>query len=111
MMPEPGFQKPMPYLADTDAQEVVDLVVGVERARSRSMSAPTLAWMRWSQCTVDGTATSGRPAVMNCSSAICAGGVLHGDAVGIEVGVAAAPLELLAARVAQVVDQDLLGAA
>ena len=37
------------------------------------------------------------------------GGVLHGDAVGVEVGVAAAPLELLALRVAEVVDEDLLG--
>ena len=37
------------------------------------------------------------------------GGVLHGDAVGVEVGVAAAPLELLALGVAQVVDEDLLG--
>ena len=36
------------------------------------MSAPALAWMRWSQCTVDGTATWGRPAVMNCRSAIWA---------------------------------------
>ena len=36
------------------------------------MSAPALAWMRWSQCTVDGTAASVRPAVMNWSSAIWA---------------------------------------
>src|SRR4029453_1733134 len=36
------------------------------------------------------------------------GGVLHGQPVGVEVAVAAAPLELLAVGVAQVVDQDLL---
>ena len=36
------------------------------------------------------------------------GRVLHRDTVGIEVGVAATALELLAVRVAQVVDEDLL---
>ena len=37
------------------------------------------------------------------------GGVLHGDAVGVEVGVAAAPLDAAGLGVAEVVDQDLLG--
>ena len=37
------------------------------------------------------------------------GGVLHGDAVGVEVGVARAALEVLAVRVDEVVDEDLLG--
>ena len=37
------------------------------------------------------------------------GGVLHGHPVGVEVGVAAASLELLAAAGREVVDQDLLG--
>ena len=41
-------------------------------AAARSASAPTRAWIRWSQCTVVGTATVGSPASMNCSSAICA---------------------------------------
>ena len=31
MIPEPGFQKPMPYLADTEREELVDLGVHVER--------------------------------------------------------------------------------
>ncbi len=37
------------------------------------------------------------------------GGVLHGDTVGVEVGVAVAALQFLVLRVGQVVDQDLLG--
>ena len=36
-------------------------------------------------------------------------GVLHGDAVGVEVGVALAAHQLLARRVDEVVDEDLLG--
>ena len=52
MMPAPGFQKPMPYFADADAQELVDLVVLVERALQVGRAAPTRAWIRWSQCTV-----------------------------------------------------------
>ena len=71
MIPEPGFQKPMPYLADTVRRNSYTSLF-TSSANLRSMSAPALAWMRWSQCTVDGTATSGSPAVMNCSSAICA---------------------------------------
>ena len=73
------------------------------------MSAPALAWMRWSQCTVDGTADLGQAGGHELEQRHLGGGVLHGDAVGVEVGVAAAPLELLAVRVAQVVDEDLLG--
>ena len=37
------------------------------------------------------------------------GGVLHGDAVGVEVGVALAAHEVLALRVEEVVEEDLLG--
>src|SRR5947209_8328490 len=37
------------------------------------------------------------------------GGVLHGDTIRIEIGVAAAAFELLAVRVAEVVDEHLLG--
>ena len=37
------------------------------------------------------------------------GGVLHGHAVGIEVGVASATLHLLSGRVDEVIDEDLLG--
>ena len=66
--------------------------------------------MRWSQCTVVvGTATFGILADMNCSHGHLGGGVLHGDAVGAEVGVGDAPLEPTRARVVEVVDQDLLG--
>ena len=37
------------------------------------------------------------------------GGVLHGDAVGAEVGVGLASLELLVLGIVEVVDEDLLG--
>ena len=71
MMPEPGFQKPMPYFAETVRRNSYTSEF-TSTACLRSMSAPTRAWMRWSQWTVDGTCTVGRPAVMNWSSAICA---------------------------------------
>ena len=73
------------------------------------MSAPALAWMRWSQCTVVGTATSAQAGGHELQQRHLGGGVLHGHAVGVEVGVAAAPLELLALGVGEVVDEDLLG--
>jgi hypothetical protein len=65
-------------------------------ARSRSIFAPTLAWMRWSQCTVEGTATCLLAGGHELQQRHLGGGVLHGDAVGVEVVVAAAALELLA---------------
>ena len=71
MIPLPGFQKPMPYFSDTVRRNSYTSLL-VSSANLRSMSAPALAWMRWSQCTVDGTATRASPAVMNCSSAIWA---------------------------------------
>ena len=71
MIPDPGFQKPMPYFAETVRRNSYTSELA-SRAFFRSISAPTRAWMRWSQCTVVGTATRGRPAVMNWSSAICA---------------------------------------
>ena len=71
MMPEPGFQNPMPYLADTDSKKSYTSAL-VSMAASRSTWPSVRAWMRWSQWTVDGTATWGSPAVMNCSSAIWA---------------------------------------
>ena len=71
MMPLPGPQNPMPYLAETLRKKSYTSLL-VSMATPMSMRAPTLAMIRWSQCTVDGTAVVGRPAVMNCSSAICA---------------------------------------
>ena len=65
--------------------------------------------MRWSQCTVDGTADLGQAGGHELQQRHLRGGVLHGDAVGVEVGVAAAALELLALGVGEVVDEDLLG--
>ncbi len=71
MIPLPGFQKPMPYFALTVRRNSYTSEL-MSSAKPRSMSAPALARMRWSQWTVEGTATSGRPAVMNCRSAIWA---------------------------------------
>ncbi len=71
MIPEPGPQKPSWYLAETLLRNSYTSRL-VSIATPRSIWAPTLAWIRWSQCTVEGTAASGRPAVMNCSSAIWA---------------------------------------
>jgi hypothetical protein len=71
MIPEPGFQKPMPYFAETVRRNSYTSEF-TSSAVLRSGSAPTRAWIRWSQCTVLGTCTVGSPAVMNCSSAICA---------------------------------------
>ena len=107
MIPLPGFQKPMPYFSDTVRRNSYTSLL-VSRANLRSMSAPALAWMRWSQCTVDGTATACQPGGHELQQRHLGGGVLHGDAVGVEVVVAAAALEVLA-RVAQVVHEDLLG--
>ncbi len=71
MIPLPGFQKPMPYFDDTVRRNSYTSRF-VSSATCMSASAPTRAWMRWSQCTVVGTATDGIFASMNCSSAICA---------------------------------------
>ena len=54
------------------AQEVVDLGVGVQRGPKVDGGVGLRAGMRWSQCTVVGTTTSSRPAVMNCSATIWA---------------------------------------
>ena len=82
----------MPYLADTVRRKSYTSLL-VSSANLRSMSAPALAWMRWSQCTVDGTATCGEAGGHELQQRHLGGGVLHGDAVGVEVVVAAAPLE------------------
>ncbi|CAB4852708.1 unannotated protein [freshwater metagenome] len=71
MMPLFGPQKPMPYLALTVRRKSYTSRL-VSMATPRSILAPTLAEMRWSQCTVLGTSVVGSPAVMNCRSAICA---------------------------------------
>ena len=72
------------------------------------MAAPALAWIRWSQCTVEGTATSGEARGHELEERHLRGGVLHGHPVGVEVVVGAAPLDVLAG-VPQVVDEHLLG--
>ena len=81
----------------------------VSRANLRSMSAPALAWMRWSQWTVRGHGDLREAGGHELEQRHLRGGVLHGDAVGVEVVVGAAALELLALRIGEVVDEDLLG--
>ena len=71
MIPDPGFQKPMPYLALTVRRKSYTSEF-TSSAFFMSAAAPTRAWMRWSQCTVVGTATVGRLARVNWSNAICA---------------------------------------
>ena len=71
MIPLPGFQNPMPYFSLTVRRNSYTSEF-TSSAKCRSTSAPDLARIRWSQWTVEGTATSGRPAVMNCRSAIWA---------------------------------------
>ena len=74
------------------------------------MSAPALAWMRWSQCTVVGTATSVEAGGHELEQRHLGGGVLHGDAVGVEVGVADGPARAPGASGSRRwLTQDLLG--
>ena len=75
-------------------EEVVDLRVFRTSARLVSAARPTCAWIRWSQCTVAGTATSFLPACMNCSSAICAVASCMATRSGRELDVAAPAVEL-----------------
>ena len=108
MMPLPGFQNPMPYFADTERRNSytsllmsranlqvdvgaglgLDEVVAVHRARHGHL---------------------GQAGGHELQQRHLRGGVLHGHAVGVEVGVAAAALELLALGVGEVVDEHLLG--
>ena len=68
-MPEPGFQKPRPYLAvAVDKKSYTSLLM--DMARSRSLTPPIWASMRWSQWTVVGTAAVSIPADMNWRRAI-----------------------------------------
>ena len=69
MMPEPGPQKPRPYLADVDRRKSKTSLLSLT-AVVVSFSAPSKAVIRWSQWTVVGTATSVRPDCMNCRMAI-----------------------------------------
>ena len=70
---------PAARLPEADAVAAARPSAGSRRPRGwsslaslRSASAPTWAWIRWSQWTVVGTAASSRPASMNCRTAIWA---------------------------------------
>ena len=107
-MPEPGFQKPMPYLADTVREEVVDLAVGVEGDLEVDVGADLGLD---EVVAVDGGRHGhlGQAGGHELQQRHLGGGVLHGDAVGVEVGVGCGPARCPGSRVAEVVDEDLLG--
>ena len=105
---------PRPRLPESDAeagadgaQEVVDLGVGVERAAQVGGAVPLGLD---EVITVDGgghhdPVEAGHQKLEGDDLGQC---VLEGDAVGIEVRVAAPALEPLGVRMAQMVDEDLL---
>ena len=71
MIPAPGTQKPIPYLAPHDERKLYTSALSLF-ALVRSSTSPDSAAIRWSQWSVEGTATFGRPDEMNWSTAICA---------------------------------------
>ena len=108
MIPEPGFQKPMPYCADTVRRKsytssfIVDAIFEVDAG----------ALLRLDQVVaVDGRRHRDlvEPGGHELEQRHLRGRVLHRDAVGVEVGVRAPALEVLALGIAEVVDEDLLG--
>ena len=107
MMPEPGPQKPMPYLADTEREEVVDLLVGVDGNAEIDRGAD-LGLDQVVAVHGRGHGSLGETGGHELQQRHLGRGVLHGDAVGVEVVVGAAALDVLV-RIGEVVDQDLLG--
>ena len=92
MMPLPGPQKPMPYLALTDAQEVVHLAVGVDGDAEVDLGADlgrdeVVAVHR------AGHGGGGQAGGHELQQRHLGGGVLHGHPVGVEVVVGAAALD------------------
>ena len=108
MIPLPGFQNPMPYFALDRPEELVDLGVDVEREAEVDVGS---GLGQDEVVAVDGRGDGdlGETGRHELQEGHLGGGVLHGHPVGAEVGVAAAPLHLLALGVDQVVDEDLLG--
>ena len=92
MIPDPGFQNPMPYFALTERRNSYTSEF-VSSAVLRSMSAPIRAWMRWSQCTVVGTATVGSLAKRELEQRHLRGRVLHRDPIRSVVAVVHAAFE------------------
>ena len=68
-MPAPGFQNPIPYLSETDERKSYTSLF-LSTATFKSVVDATFASIKWSQCTVEGTATCGLPACINCNRAI-----------------------------------------
>ena len=108
MMPEPGFQKSMPYFfAALDRKANTSRFSSMPR--DRSSRAPSRAWIRWSQWIEEGRVVRSRLAWMNCSRAIWAVGVLHGHPVRAQAQHGLAPVPGLGVEVHRVGGQDLLG--
>ena len=66
MMPAPGPQKPTPNLADAERRKSKTSSFSSNDC-SRSLPPSARAWIRWSQCTVVGTAVRALRVCMNDS--------------------------------------------
>ena len=96
-MPLPGFQKPMPYLAETRLEEVVDLGVGVDGGVEVDHGAD-LGLDEVVAVDGGGHGDLGQAGGHELQQRHLRRGVLHGDAVGVEVGVADARARSRSAR-------------
>ncbi len=90
------------------AEEVVDLGVGV-LGDLEVLDRPDLGLDQVVAVDGGGHRDLGQAGGHELEQRHLRGGVLHGDAVGVEVGVGAAPLGAGRLGVAEVVEQDLLG--
>ena len=97
-----------PVLRRHGTEEVVDLLVGVDRHAEVDRRAD----LRLDQVVAVDRRRDRRlrqPGGHELQQRHLGGGILHGDAVGVEVVVAGAALDLLVGGIGEVVDQDLLG--
>ena len=80
MIPAPGSQNPTPYLAAADLRNPYTSSFSASDSL-RSCTPSCLAWMRWSQWIVVGTATLSLRVCMNWSIAVWAENVLENHPV------------------------------
>ena len=95
MIPLPGPQNPMPYLRRHRAEEVVDLLVGVDGDAEVDVGAD-LGLDEVVAVHGRRHGDLGQAGGHELQQRHLRRGVLHRHAIGVEVGVAGAPLELLA---------------
>ena len=110
LMDDPAARAPEPDpVARRDgAQELVDLGVGVDR-HAEIDRRPDLGLDQMVAVHRRGSGDLGKPGGHELQQRHLGGGVLHRHTIGSEVGVALAAFELLAGRIGEVVDEDLLG--